>query len=196
MKTFSYDFHVHSFPRSFCARASVEEMCQAAVDAGLTGIALTEHNVWWKPSELEDLRAGFPGLTILGGVEVTGLEHHFLTFLPEMQMQDDELWVLEVPEMVARVHQLGGIVVWAHPFRFHNDVPDWLESTRLDGIEVDSTHMNRHSSALASAIARKQGLFAMQNTDAHDVSVMGLHCNVLSQPLASEADLIEKVMRR
>jgi histidinol phosphatase-like PHP family hydrolase len=167
-------------------------MCQAALDAGLAGIAFTEHNVWWESWELRELRMTFPDLTILGGVEVTWLDHHFLVFLPGEEKAELSLgW--SVGELTERVHALDGVVIWAHPFRFHDDSPSWLNHAQLDGIEIDSNHMNPSTSAQARRIAEEKGLRTLCNSDAHDASWLGEHYNVLVKPVKSTRELVEYI---
>ena len=78
-----YDFHIHTREYSDCSISSAEEMCLKAVEAGLSGIALTEHDVWWPLTDIQELQHRFPQLTIMRGIEYSCPEGHFLVFLPD-----------------------------------------------------------------------------------------------------------------
>jgi len=110
-----YDFHVHTSRFSPCARSSPEGMCTRAMEIGLTGIALTEHDTWWPRQDLRELRKKFPGLTILDGVEISCLEGHFLVFVPDSDARF-KIGIASILELRGLVDSHKGILIWAHPF--------------------------------------------------------------------------------
>lgn len=188
---FRYDLHVHTAERSACALSSAEEMCRTALERGLSGIALTDHDVWWPDDEIEILRAKFPSLAILAGAEVALAEGHFLVYVPGRP------FVLPFTGSAAAlsdaVHGADGIVVWAHPFRYDPAMPRWIPRVSLDGIEVASGNMNGEASERAAELARRRRLPPFRNSDAHHADRLGMFRNGLRSRIADEDGLIRAV---
>ena len=173
-----YDFHVHSAPRSPCAHSTAEALCRAALDRGLAGLALAEHNVWWPARDLDRLRQRFPGLAVLGGIEVSCQGDHFLVFVPEGRAFETAAHGT-VAALARAVHERGGTLVWAHPFRFDARIPPWFPGAWIDGLEVASSNMDGAASERALRCAADRRLCAFRNSDAHHVSMVGRFANRL-----------------
>jgi predicted metal-dependent phosphoesterase TrpH len=187
-----YDFHIHTSEYSDCSISSAEEMCQRAVAAGLTGIALTEHDLWWPLSEIEKLQHRFPQLTIIRGMEHSCPEGHFLVFLPNPENGDIPGWC-SVRDLIPLVHNYGGIVVWAHPFRFSSKWPSWLKHVQPDGMEVASSNMHHQAEAMAKKTAAERSILTFRNSDAHHANLIGNYSNELEIPLTTVEDFITYV---
>jgi hypothetical protein len=159
------------------------------MEAGLDGIALTEHDLWWPHAEFEKLREKFPGLTIFRGAEYSCAEGHFLLLLP-----DGENNHLVKPCGIARlseaVHRRGGLVIWAHPFRFGEDHSSWIDAVELDGIEVMSSNMDKRIALLARKIAQEKGLMMFYNSDTHRADTLGKYYNEIPVRLRRIEDLV------
>ena len=169
-------------------------MCVKAVEAGLAGIALTEHDVWWPLPELERLQKQFPKLIILRGLEYACPEGHFLIFLPNPENGKLPSWCSAL-DLIPLVHHLGGIVIWAHPFRFSRTWPDWLDQARPDAMEVTSSNMGQRSETMARKFAAEKGIMMFNNSDAHHASLLGRYVNELDTSLTCVEDLIAYVHR-
>jgi hypothetical protein len=179
------DLHVHTSRYSSCGHATPEEMAQAALDHGLDGIVLTEHNVTWPLDELAELRAAFPALTILSGIELTS-------------DRGDDYLVPRLPaeEIVQRSQRLGGVVILAHPYRYRDDVPEILFTCPVDGIEVASCNMHGGASQGAVRLVQALGAFPVWNSDAHHTRYVGLYANVLPGRIADEVQLAAALAAR
>lgn len=189
-----YDFHIHTSRYSYCARSSPEDICAKAVKTGLSGIALTEHDFWWPVSELRKLRKEFPDLKIFHGVEVDCQEGHFLVFLPN----PGKGYVPEsysILQLMPEVHEQGGIIIWAHPFRFHTNMPDWLDEVQPDGIETASSNMDDQMGKSALQIAIQRKIMAFQNSDAHHIMTLGKYYNEIPVVLEHTKDFIDYVKK-
>lgn len=190
-----YDFHIHTREYSDCSISSAEEMCQRAVEKGLAGIALTEHDFWRPPSEIQELEQRFPELTIIRGMEHSCPEGHFLVFLPNPENGDIPGWC-SVLDLVPLVHNYGGIVIWAHPFRFSSKRPSWLRHAQPDGLEIASSNMHRQAEAMAKRIAVQRNVLTFRNSDAHDAFIVGSYGNELDIQLTCVEDFITYVRKR
>jgi predicted metal-dependent phosphoesterase TrpH len=188
-----YDFHIHSSNYSPCSRSTASSICHKAVEMGLTGIAFTEHDLWWPQSELTALRNEFPELTILEGIEYACREGHFLVFLPHPEAHRD-LNARRIMNLCEAVHHQNGIVIWAHPFRFDYSLyPDWLDAVGLDGIEVASYNMDEPLKILAKRVAVQKGIMQFKNSDAHHVDNLGKYFNEFPIVLKDNRDFIDYV---
>jgi hypothetical protein len=190
-----YDFHIHTREYSDCSISSAEEMCRRAVEKGLAGIALTEHDFWRPPSEIQELQQRFPELTIIQGMEHSCPEGHFLVFLPNPENGDIPGWC-SVLDLIPLVHNYGGIVIWAHPFRFSSKRPSWLRHAQPDGLEIASSNMHRQAEAMAKRIAVQRNVLTFRNSDAHDAFIVGSYGNELDIQLTCVEDFITYVRKR
>ena len=187
-----YDFHIHTREYSDCSISSAEEMCQRAVEKGLAGIALTEHDFWRPPSEIQELQERFPELTLIRGMEHSCPEGHFLVFLPDPENGDIPGWC-SVLDLIPLVRNYGGIVIWAHPFRFSSKQPNWLNHVQPDGMEVASSNMHRQAEVKARKVAADRGILTFHNSDAHDAFIVGRYINELDIHLTCVEDFITYV---
>lgn len=139
MRWLPFELHTHT-PHSDGTH-SLLEMCRAAAELGLEGIALTDHNT---VSGLADAEAVSrqTGIAIIPGMEWTTFYGHMLTLgAPYCEWRD--LGPDDIHKGIARVHEQGGIVGIAHPYSFgspictgcHWDytVSDW---NQIDYMEV------------------------------------------------------------
>jgi predicted metal-dependent phosphoesterase TrpH len=186
-----YDLHAHTAEYSPCSAIAAEELCRLAVALGIDGIALTEHDLWRPPDELAALRTRYPELTIFAGMERSCREGHFLVFLPEGVDPRGSLPPNTVHTLSPWTHDRGGLLIWAHPFRFESRrIPFWLGNVPIDGIEVTSSNMSLQLSDLAESVATEYGILPLSNSDAHDAESLGRHWNEFDTDLQSVAQLI------
>ncbi len=190
-----YDFHIHTREYSDCSISSAEEMCLKAVEAGLSGIALTEHDVWRPLTDMQELQLRFPQLTIMRGIEYSCPEGHFLVFLPDPGNGNLPGW-RSVVDLIPLVHHHGGIVIWAHPFRFSPKWPSWLKHARPDGMEVTSSNMHRQAEVMAKKVAAARGILTFRNSDAHDAFIIGKYGNELDTNLICVEDFVDYVRKQ
>ena len=156
---YRYETHLHCFQCSNCARTSSTEYVKAYHDAGYAGMVLTDHFVLGCTCVREDegitwearmhcyygayLAAKAVGDTmdfdVLFGIEhecgkkealCYGIDLDFLLANPDIPELD---WA----EFSRRVHDYGGILIQAHPFRKYPDDPSMLLTESIvDGWEV------------------------------------------------------------
>lgn len=168
------DLHVHTSRYSECGKSSPEEMMRRAVEIGLDGLVLTEHNVVWPLDEFTALQEQFPELHLYRGVEMTvDTGDHYLVY----GVTDPAVFEDHMPsdELVRRVRALGGATVLAHPYRYGPDVPATLDSAPVDGIEIFSHNILAYAHEQAVALTRRLGLPALAASDGHHVRTIGLY---------------------
>ncbi|ELY61018.1 PHP domain-containing protein [Natronococcus jeotgali] len=158
-----YDLQVHT-DASPCSRAPPERVAAAAVDAGLDGIAVTDHDTL---ANVEAVRNAAPDdLEVISAVEVTTTQGHLLALeVAETPPRADPMAVVD------HVHRQGGVAVLSHPFdALRQSYGTDLEAlaVAVDGVEaVNSRCVCRRFNERAAAFATANDLPATGGSDAH-----------------------------
>lgn len=198
-----YETHLHTREGSACARSGGADMAKACKAAGYTGIFVTDHN-WggntavnrrlpWE-NFMKQFIKGFEvarrkgeqiGLDVFYGWEAGyhGTEFLIYGLSPEWMLSHPQLREASVEEQLALVHEGGGIVVHAHPFREEYYIPQIrLFPAYVDGVEgINGTHSNSRSHShnnktfdkKAMDYARKHDLPMTAGSDIHTVNLLG-----------------------
>ena len=185
---------MHTKETSGCAYVNDEDMVRAYKERGYSGIIVTDHFVngnshaccregeWserihnYSKGYLAAKSAGEKyGLDVFYGFEyfrdgddflVFGISEEFLLQNPGM-----DLWDMEF--LAERVHEQGGLIFHAHPFRtapyLHDKPINVRKQPIVDGIEVfnGSSHTNFNEKALNFAVSN--GLLMSAGSDAHRI---------------------------
>lgn len=189
---YRYETHMHTSEGSACAGASGAEMARAHKEAGYTGIFVTDHffngnsavprNLSWR-ERIELFCLGYEhareegekiGLEVFFGFEYGVYGADFLVY------NLDKEWLLEHEDIdrenarkaFAMMHQDGGFIVHAHPFRER----DYIDYIRLfprdvDGVEVinGAQLMHPEMNDRARIYAMMYGLPGTAGSDSHHV---------------------------
>ena len=161
-----YDLQVHT-EASPCSGASPAEIAHAASEAGLDGIAITNHDT---TEGVEAVRHAVSGLgselDVIAGVEVTTTQGHLLALdVRETPPQADPLTVIE------DVHEQGGVAVLSHPFDrlrqvYDRDLAGIADA--VDGVETRNSRCVRpRYNAESERFAARHGLAETGGSDAH-----------------------------
>jgi len=158
-----FDLHVHTSV-SPCSGANPASIVSKAVDRGLDGIAITDHDTVRGVHAVE--RAAPPDLTILPGVEVTTTTGHMLALgVRDAPSGGDPITVAE------QIQELGGVAVLAHPFdtfRQHYSPPLNDLTNVVDAVEVrNSRCLLPRFNQRAMEFAVRHGLPVIGGSDAH-----------------------------
>lgn len=188
---FKTELHCHTAPVSACADITPCEVVEKMLRCGYTSVTLTNHlsrhtyhskkarytgsEDWQEKldyyfSGIEALReAAGDRLHVLFGVEICldgtqtdylvhGLDEAFYRAHPDILQ-------LNVEALSALVHEAGGLIYQAHPFRNHIAItPPEL----LDGIEVKNAHpLHDSRNDIAAAWAEKFSLRGIAGSDLH-----------------------------
>ncbi len=182
------DLHVHCMERSPCSVSSELALIQSATSAGLDAIAFTDHDCLVPAAHLEELNRQFSPFCIFGGIEITLLEEHILVFGVQDRALERRGWNYE--DLWRFVHERGGYMVLAHPFRFQGYIGAPIDRFPPDGIEVHSLNTApRHENRIRS-IAGELGVRLLSDSDAHNAVSLGRYYNQLETLPASDQQLI------
>lgn len=168
------DLHVHSCYSSD-SRLEVETILKVARERGLTGVAITDHGTvagGVAAAEAND----DPSFIVIPGAEYATDAGHILALFLDSDLPLAGQGPLPWQEVVAAVHDRGGLAFLAHPFKHRRDLPQGLLAA-LDGIETFNARAchagNRRANEEAALLASKLGLAISGGSDAHWAGEIG-----------------------
>jgi predicted metal-dependent phosphoesterase TrpH len=198
------DLHTHTSYSSPCSHMTAGELIEAAIEAGLDGLAVTEHRVIEGAEVAQDLarrKYGFPVFcgveaqaTIFGDVLVFGCYQDFRPRIP---------W----PDLRQIVAEEGGVLIPAHPFRRWDALALWnyLEELALPlngrlaqmgflqgltAIEVQNGGCRPDENDEAAALARVLALPGIGGSDAHSAAKVGRAATWFPDRITTDAELV------
>jgi predicted metal-dependent phosphoesterase TrpH len=171
-------------------------LCRRARTIGLDGVVITEHDWLWTPPELNELRAAYPDLVILAGIEVSAYEGHFLVY-----GATDPFAVpkgIRVAALCREVHAQGGAVVAAHPFRWNQPFEEILrrEEPELDGLELMTSNMDSECRRRAAGVQARLSLAGLGSSDAHHEDTLGFCHTDFPDGTRTMTDLVSAIRGR
>jgi predicted metal-dependent phosphoesterase TrpH len=195
------DLHVHSHHTRSCTLAP-RDVLRRAKAAGLDGVAFTDLNTL---DGLEEIRAAGreEGLLALCGVELATDRGHYLCFFPDpakvpappQAFGATTPW--PVREVLAKVRQLGGVVVAAHPYDKTVERPSGDFIFTLDGlsaIEGLNTRRKGPANDLAVEAADHLNLPCTGASGAQgSLDEIGKAATLFRDPVANEEDLVRQL---
>lgn len=182
------DLHVHTSERSDCATRTEEQQIRAAIEKGLDGIAITDHDRLVPRERLAALNDQFAPFKIFTGIEVSAEDLHWVVLgihEPALERMD---W--RYPDLRAFVRSRGGFIFLAHPFRYRPTLHVDIEGCLPDGIEVESINTPASRKNDIRTLARRLGLVEIRNSDGHHSGGVGSYHNLLPYPACDDRSLV------
>lgn len=185
------DLHVHS-EDSYDADSPVETILERAVDVGLDGIAVTDHDAIDESLRAAELAPAY-GLTAVPGVEVSTADGHLLALGVEFVPERDR----PLAETTATVRDAGGVAVIPHPFQRSRHGVRAADIGRPDAIEVYNAHtLTGFRNRQAARYAERHGLPGVGGSDAHAPQLVGRAATELRvDPTAPTAEAMLAAVR-
>ncbi len=195
------DLHVHSH-HTRGSTLSPRDVLRRAKEAGLDGVAFTDLNTL---DGLEEIRAAGreEGLLALCGAEIATDRGHYLCFFPDPAKvpPPPQVFGSATPwparEVLAKVRELGGAVVAAHPYDKTVEKPSGDFIFTLDGLAaIEGLNVRRGGAAndLAVEAADHMSLPCTGGSGALDaLDPIGKAATLFKEPVASEADLVRQL---
>lgn len=193
---YKYETHLHTAEGSACAKTSAADMVKAHKDAGYDGIFITDHFFngnsaiprelpWADKIELyckgyeKALEAGSKvGMAVFFGVEFTVQGADFLLYgIDKKWLLEHEFYLTVGDEraLFRLVHEDGGFIVHAHPFRDYPYIPHIsLYPHDVDAVEwINASHgKNSVFNDHAKQYAEMFGLTVTGGSDTHSADRM------------------------
>ncbi len=181
------DMHIHEQTYSFDSFMKLTDIVRRSNEVGLDGICITDHesNHLKEYAKEISLAMDFP---IFVGAEILTYEGDVLAFgvdrLPERKMY--------VHQLIEYVHNQGGVVISAHPYRKNNrGMEDTIKTTKnLDGIEGlnGSTPVDLNLKAYDAALLQNIPVFG--GSDAHRLERVGKYATKFPRKIQTMEELV------
>lgn len=160
------DLHVHTVYSD--GRGTVGEVLERALDRGLDGLAITDHET------LEgyfEARASDSGLMVLPGFEVKTDAGHVLVL--GLERLPPRIEKIGYEELIGWARGLGGLTVLAHPAAGRFRLGRWM-SCKPDVVEVfNASYPSDYLVERGLRLAERLGLPAIGGSDAHHPQTVG-----------------------
>jgi predicted metal-dependent phosphoesterase TrpH len=162
-----FDPHIHS---KYSGDSAIEPaiILKVAKKMGLDGIAVTDHMTIKGAIETRKNNHDPDFYVIVGSeVETNNKEDLVGLFLTE------EIKSRNTEDVITEIKAQGGVVYWAHPFRFGKNMLHNNAIEQLDLIEGFNSKTSASRNALALQLARKYDKPVVGASDAHQVFEIG-----------------------
>ncbi|MFL5719518.1 MAG: PHP-associated domain-containing protein [Chloroflexota bacterium] len=182
------DLHTHS-KGSFDSLASPRDMVKAAVDRGLTHLAITDHD---RVDVAQEARAlGSSELTVIVGEEVKSRDGDLICLFLERAIPPG----LSAMETIAAAREQGALVGIPHPFdrmrgSLLRDAAMASLAPHVDWVEAHNARLVGHGNEDAAAFAREHDLPGIAVSDAHSVMEIGVAYMALDGDPSTPAGLL------
>lgn len=218
-----YETHLHTSESSACGKSTGAEMARACKEYGYTGIFVTDHN--WGGNTCVDSSLSWDawvdrfclgyehakaegdkiGLDVFFGYEAGYDATEFLLYgIDKTWMKaHPELRSISVEEQYKLVHEAGGLVMHAHPYREEAYIPEVrLMPEWVDGVEGINAAHHWYSGTVrdktvfdkrAVAYARAHGFPLSAGSDVHSTNLFGGGM-AFGRRLRSAADYVQAVL--
>jgi len=194
---YRYETHMHSMQGSGCAYSHSADMVRAYHAAGYAGAVLTDHFIYGNTAVPTDLPweermdryyqaylDAKPTADELGFDLLFGMEHFYRDFKEVLVYgmdlafwkKNSDIPSLSLSEFADRVHEAGGFLSHAHPFRFKSYMTHYVEPEpdKCDAIEVYNSSDNEETNAKAEILAKEGGFLRTSGGDSHRDTYEGI----------------------
>jgi predicted metal-dependent phosphoesterase TrpH len=194
------DLHVHSHHTRGVTLAP-RDVVRRAKEVGLDGVAFADLNTL---EGLEEIRAAGRDEAFLAlcGVEIATDRGHYLCFFPDpakvpappQAFGSATPW--PVREVLAKIGELGGVAVAAHPYDRRVERPSGDVLFTLDGLAaIEGLNARRPAPTndLAIEAADHLNLPCTGASGAHELADIGKAATLFRDPVSSEADVVAQL---
>src|SRR3954465_6534847 len=187
------DLHTHS-KGSFDSLASPREMVKAAVDRGLTHLAITDHDRVDVAQEARGLASS--ELTVIVGEEVKTRDGDLICLFLDRAIPPG----LSAMETIQAARAQGGLVGIPHPFdrmrgSLLRDAAMASLAPHVDWVETHNARVVGHGNEDAAAFALEHGLPGTAASDAHSVMEIGVAYIALDGDPSTPEGLLAEIGR-
>ena len=190
---YRYETHCHSSQCSGCGKSTSQELVQAYHAAGYAGLVLTDHFIWGNTAvdaalpwdqRMRCYYQAYLDAKVVGDAldfdVIYGLEHAYgdgkevLIYGVELDflLANPDIPQISLDQLVERVHQAGGIVIQAHPYRdrYYVNMAVGPRADIVDGIEVYNACNKPGEDPQALALAQTKDYIMTAGGDIHKAS--------------------------
>lgn len=212
---YRYETHLHTYPVSRCAGATVRETLEFYKQIGFAGVFITNHfldgniNVdrslpyeermrFYVSDYEEACRVGEEiGISVFFGVEHSYKGTDFLVYglTPEWYLSHPEIEVMKKSDLLRFLMSEGALVIQAHPFR----EASYIDHIRLfprcvEGVEIINACRSESENGMAKLYAEHYGLLPFAGTDNHRADTRPTLAGMQTEtPILDVTDFINRV---
>lgn len=194
------DLHTHTYPLSWDASLSPDELVARAREVGLDGVCLTDHDHVWSRDEAATL-ARRHSFLVLPAAEINTEAGHILVY-----GLDRYVYGMHRPADLRRhVEAAGGFMVLAHPYRRH--MPWYAETEdeallratgnpvyqQCHALERINGRATRRENEFAARLCDLTGLPGTAGSDCHTASGVGRCATEFQRRISDLGDLIQEL---
>ena len=198
------DTHTHTSSHSDDSTLTPDDLIDAAKNAGLDGVCITEHDCFWTPEDLLSLsrRHDFP---VLPGCEVNTDGGHVLVF-----GLDAYVFGMHKVDYLGRlVAEAGGAMIAAHPHRRRlltgqdhslQEIENMIEAATADpllgichAVETLNGRATDRERQFSKELARRLDKPGLGGSDCHEASQVGLAATRFDRSISSVEELIREI---
>ena len=184
---------MHEKRYSLDSTLALEEIVEIAKKRGLDAICITDHDSMGLREYAEEYskKTGFP---IFVGIEYFSLQGDILAFGIDHYPEDR----ISAQEFIDYVHEQGGVVVSAHPFR-HNrrGLEGYLDILKgVDAIEILNGSTLPDATMMAVQYAKKYGFAITGGSDCHYPDKVGICATYFPNEIKTMDDLVSAIRNR
>jgi len=191
------DLHVHVRKVSNCAKETPEAMAKQALEKGLDGIVILDHNYQVSREECDQIEKAVPGIRVFGGIELGVFDEHVviiptetIDFAPEYRRYMDDVKFLK-----DWVDRTGSLAILAHPYRYHTSITFDMNIFTPHAVEVAGRHVRKSDRMQIRELAKKYDMGMVSVSDAHKTRQLGGYCVNTYYDIDNEKELISCVKR-
>ncbi|MCS6884022.1 MAG: PHP domain-containing protein [Acidobacteriota bacterium] len=187
------DLHVHTI-YSGDSLIAPEEVIDQAVELGLDGICITEHDCYELSGVAELLAENMP-IKVFRGVEVSTDLGHMLVYGVSDWQNFPKVKPVPAQMLIDFARERGGVCIPAHPFRFASDgIADRIETLAgIFAIEGWNGRCDAQETRLALDYAERCGLKVIGGSDAHVLGHLGTCVTVFENRVETIAELVAEL---
>lgn len=190
-----FDTHLHTRRHSPCSRIDEHCLIETAVQRGLDGLVITEHEYQWEDEEVLALvkESSHPGFMLFAGFECSSSQGDILIY--GLRSEDVNAFAPgEDPQaMLAQAQRMGGVCIAAHPTRAEIPFDERILEMPFDGIETQSVNLASHEQRLAKKLAENLGIPGTSASDAHRLEDVGAYSMEFDVPIQCMSDLLNSI---
>lgn len=214
---YRYETHLHTWPVSRCARASVRESMEFYKTMGFAGVFVTNHfldgniNIDRNLPYADRIRFYYSDyeaaveigreldIAVFDGVEMSyeGIDFLVYGISKEWFLAHPEIEGMRKTELLALLMAEGALVIQAHPFR-ESDYIDHIQlfPRSVQGVEVYNACRTEEENAMAVLYADHYGLLHFHGTDNHMAGKRTTFGGMESEtPLKDTQDFVHRFLK-
>ncbi|HZS47963.1 MAG TPA: PHP domain-containing protein [Blastocatellia bacterium] len=189
------DMHVHTVA-SGDSLIAAEDLIDHALDMGLDGICVTEHDSYEASAAVEELAEG-TDLKVFRGVEVSTVTGHMLVYGVKDDKWKDylEQHKNDAQRLIDYVRSIDGVVIPAHPFDpIKPGIKDLAPTLAgVFAIEAFNGQSDVNDNIRAREMAERLNLSIVGGSDAHSLYELGKCVTEFSANITSMGELIAEL---